>query len=169
MRGNNANLLLKFLSPRLVAKAVATLDKSTAIVVGICWGVAMTTLVVTLITVHAAIDERKAADEAIVAEPILPVAKTVKIVPAEVRKLIDQMTRQFPDVKFEATNGGSMIIRGGDGNKFHEWISALSYIDTISPQYRWLLDSFCVGHCTGQDVMRAEVSGQKVTFSLPEK
>ncbi len=41
---------------------------------------------------------------------------------------------------------------------------ALGYIDTISPQFHWGIQEFCVGNCTVRDLMRVVLSGGKNFF-----
>jgi hypothetical protein len=159
---------IKFFSPRLVAKAVATLDKSTAVVISACWSAALVVLILAVFSVHTAVSAKKEAAEALVAEPVLPQITTTVINDREEQLIIDRLSHQFPDVKFEPGSGGSIVVKSDDGSKFHQWITALSYIDAMAPEFRWTLRTFCVGSCNGQDLMKATVAGQRGTFSLPQ-
>ncbi|MGB9153571.1 MAG: hypothetical protein WCD70_10850 [Alphaproteobacteria bacterium] len=163
-----AKSFLKFFSPRLVAKAVTTLDKSTSVVVSTCWCAALVTLILAVFSVHSAVTAKRDAAEALVAEPVLPKASSTPINPHEAQLILDRLQHQFPDIKFEMGSGGAIIIRSTDGAKFHEWITSLSYIDAMAPEFRWTLRDFCVGACPAQDLMKAVVAGQKTVFSLPQ-
>jgi hypothetical protein len=165
----DTRFLFKFFSPRLVAKAVATLDKSTAIVVGVCWIAALVTLGAALYAVHGAVSAKRDADAALVAEPVLPAAQTTPLNDAEIATTLDRLKRQFPDLKFEAGANQSIIVKSNDGGRFHEWITALGYVDSMSPQFHWMLNDFCVGKCPGSDLMKATVAGERVTYTLPQK
>ena len=164
----NAKSFLKFFSPRLVAKAVTTLDKSTSVVVGSCWLAALVILVLAVFSVHSAVSAKKEVGEALVAEPVLPKVSTTDINAHEEQSILDRLQHQFPDIKFEMGSAGSIVIKSEDGAKFHQWITALSYIDAMAPEFRWTLRDFCVGICPGQDIMKAVVVGQKSVFSLPQ-
>ena len=164
----NAKFFLKFLSPRILAKAAMTLDKSTSVVVSACWVATFVVLILAVFSVHGAVSAKKDAAEALVAEPALPKLSTKNIERREAQSISDRLQRQFPDIKFEMGAEGAIIIKSGDGSKFHEWITALSYIDAMAPEFRWTLHDFCVGTCGGQDIMKAVVTGQRAAFSLPQ-
>jgi hypothetical protein len=163
----DSRLVLKVVSPRIIAKALSTLDRSTAVVVSICWCAAFIVLIFAVYTVHATVAAKKLAADAALAEPVLPLSSTSAISPHESQMLLDRLQHQFPDIKIEQ-EGPRTVIRTSDGAKFHQWITAITYIDAMEPQYRWTVSEFCVGHC-GQDLMKAVVTGQRVTFSLPQK
>lgn len=167
MKNLSSSLLIKIVTPRLIAKALMTLDKSTAIVVGVCWGVALVTLVAALLAVHASVDAKKQADAAIVAAPVLPQEVKSKINVKEGRDIVARLQHQFPDIKFDLDGTPAVIIKSDDGAQFHEWVNALAYLDTLSPEYQWRLRSLCVGKCLGADLMKAEVTGERVVFNLP--
>ena len=165
----NRMVVLSFFSPRIIAKAVTTLDKSTTFVVGSCWAAAFVILILAVFAVRGAVSAQKDAMSALVAEPVVPVAQKTSIDAHEVQVTMDRMQHQFPDVKIESGGNQSVIIRSNDGSRFHQWVAALSYVDSMSPQIHWTLNEFCVGNCKGSDLMRAAVSGERVTFSLPQK
>ncbi len=163
------NLMLKFLSPQVISKAVTTLDKYTTIVVSACWAAALVILILAVFSVRGAVTAKKDADAALVAEPVVPSVQKAAIEARETQATMDRMARQFPDIKFEAGGSQSIVIKSVDGARYHEWVSALSYIDSMSPQIHWTLDELCVGNCKGSDLMRAVVSGERLRFSLPQK
>lgn len=89
--------------------------------------------------------------------------------PVKPRPSLDRLQRQFPDIRFDVGQNQTLIIKSDDGSKFHQWISALSYVDTMAPQFRWNIKEFCVGGCGTQGLMRAVVEGKKTAFSLPPR
>ena len=161
--------LVRALSPRLVSKALVALDKSTAVVISVCWTAAFVTLILAVFAVHGAVAAKKEAAQAAAAEPVLPKVANASLNPREIKAVLDRLQRQFPDVRIEPGQNQTLVIKSDDGSKFHQWISALSYVDTMAPGFRWTLREFCVGSCGGQGLMRAVVSGQKTTFSLPPR
>ena len=164
---DNLNVVIKSLSPRIAARALMALDKSTAVVVGFCWLAAIVTLVTAMLSVHGAVAAKRAAAEAVASEPVLPQSSSSRANEQDVKNILDRLQRQFPDIKFDVDGNQLIYIQSSDGSKFHEWVMALSYVDALAPHYRWTLTQFCVGHC-GDVLMRATVSGQKVVYTLPE-
>ena len=164
----NARHIVKFFSPRITAKALATLDKSTALVVSACWLAALVMLILAVFAVHGAVSAKKEAAEAITVEPVLPKQSAAPLNSREGQELSDRLQHQVPDIKIAYDQKGLITVRSDDGNKFHQWITAISYIDTMAPQYRWTLQDFCVGNCGSNGLMRASVAGQKIVFSLPQ-
>jgi hypothetical protein len=165
---SQGNVLVKIVSPRIVVRALMTLDKSTIVVVSTAWVVALVIIILAVFTVHNAISQKKLAEDADIAEPILPKANTSMITPRDQQIIMDRLQHQFPDIKVDNEGGATIAIRSPDGTKFHQWITAVSYVDAMAPQFRWTLKEFCVGHCN-QDLMKAVLTGQKVFFSLPER
>ena len=163
-----AKLMLKVFSPRIIAKAVVTFDKSTAVIISACWVAAFVTLILAVIAVHGAVSAKRDAVDARTAEPVLPLAATTAMSPREVQTILDRLQHQFPDIKMDVGPNQSLVVRCADGTKFHQWMTALGYIDTMAPQFRWTMSEFCVGTCTGQELMKATLEGHKVVFSLPQ-
>lgn len=163
-----SKLLMHVFSPRIISKVLVSLDKSTAIVISACWLAAFVMLILAVFAVHGALSSKNDASDALAAEPVLPVAASTPMSVREMQVISDRLQHQFPDIKIEAGSNMLLSIKSDDGAKFHQWIAALSYVDTMSPQYRWSLRDFCVGNCSG-GLMRASVSGQKMVFSLPSR
>jgi hypothetical protein len=54
-----------------------------------------------------------------------------------------------------------------NGSQFHEWLAAISYIDTISPELHWSFQEFCVGDCKNTELMHAILKGERISFEAP--
>ncbi len=165
----SGKFMLHVFSPRIVAKAVASLDKATALIVSAAWLAALVTLILAVFAVHGAVSAKKEAADAKISEPSLPKATTNPISQREAQAIVDRLQHQFPDIKVELGGNQAILVKSSDGSKFHQWVTALGYVDTMSPQYRWTLSDFCVGACSNQELMRATVTGQRVVFSLPQQ
>jgi hypothetical protein len=170
----DAKLLLRAFSPRMVSKALNTLDKATAIVISACWLAALVTLILAVFAVRGAVSSKTEALAALASEPVLPVVSTQPISAPEIQSVIERLSRQFPDIKIDLKpgEGQALLVKSDDGAKFHQWITALSYIDTMAPEYRWTLYDFCVGvnACSsGQGLMSAVLLGQKIVLSPPKR
>jgi len=164
----NQNLLTRVLSTRVLAKAILTFDRATAIVVGSCWAAALLVMFMALHEVHSAATARREAQEALAAEPVLPTITTGVVNAREGQAILDRLQHQFPELKITWENNQTLSIRTMEGSRFHQWVTAISYVDAMAPQIHWSLQEFCVGHCDS-DLMRATLTGQKISFALPHR
>ena len=73
----------------------------------------------------------------------------------------------IPEINISLNNDQTVTISADSGNKFREWLTAISYIDVMSPQYRWTIKEFCAGKCIGGVLMHAILIGEKVSFEAP--
>lgn len=164
----DTRIILKALSPKIVARIATTMDRSTLLLAGIVWMIAVTTMSLAIYTMHLAVAARRDATTEMVAEPHLP--KTIRsgIETKEIQTLIDRMKRLYPGLEFTQSTGKTMTISTNDGSRFREWLTALSYIDSATPQFHWSLQDLCVGKCGGKDLMRAALSGEKISYEAPK-
>ena len=166
MKPVQSKLLLKALSPKMIAAASAAFDRATLVIVAVCWAAALLMTVFALYTVHLSLIAKDTAAAALATEPVLPRQVTKVIEAREIQPMIDRLQHIYPDIAFSFRN--NLTVSAVDGSKFHEWLTALGYIDTISPQYHWVLQEFCVGKCSGRELMRAVLTGEKVSFEAPQ-
>ena len=158
---------LKLFSPKVMAKAVQTFDRATMVVVSTCWGAAGVMVAAAIYTLILSISARHAADNALIAEPNLP-----KIIhkPMDLRagqKVYDHMQHRFSDINF-TVHGQDILVSSTDGTKFRQWLTALSYMDTISPEFHWSITNLCVGKCPNTELMHAAVTGERISFENPQ-
>ncbi|MFA6280681.1 MAG: hypothetical protein WC612_07855 [Bdellovibrionales bacterium] len=157
------------LAPRLIGRVVQSFDKATIVIVASCWGAALLVIVFALYTLNLSVQSKKSVVEASAREPFLP--KIVIKAPdaSEIGVIIDRMKSRFPDITFTLANDQSLAISAVEGAKFRTWLTVLSYVDTISPQYRWQIKDFCVGmKCPAATPMKATLVAQKITFLMPD-
>jgi hypothetical protein len=138
-------LLVKVLSPKIAAKAVQSFDRATTIVVAACWGAAILMMAFAIYTTLTAVSAKRQAENAEIAEPSLPKVVRKNIEPRAAQGLVERLKRLYPDITFNLANNQALTVTAIDGSKFRQWLTALSYIDTISPEYHWTLTQFCVG------------------------
>lgn len=161
--------LTRMLAPRLIARVVQSFDKATVVIVGSCWGATLLIIIFALYALNLSVQAKKSVVEAAAQEPFLPkiVAKSPNA--AEIGVIIERMKSRFPDITFALANDQSLTVSAIEGAKFRTWLTVLSYIDTISPQYRWKIKDFCVGmKCPVATPMKATLVAQKITFSVPD-
>ena len=160
-------LLLKALSPKIVSKALQSFDRSTTVVVGSCWAVALLMMFLAIYAVSSSASSKRAAEAALAIEPSLPKVARNPIDPHAAQILVDRLKHRFPGITFGLQNDQSLKVNSNDASKFRDWLTALSYIETIAPEYNWSLQTLCVGKCKG-DVMNAALKAEKITFSAPD-
>jgi len=158
---------IKSFSPKIANKALQTFDRSTTVVVGACWAAALLMMIFAIYTVSLSVSARRAAETALVAEPNLPKIGHESIDPRVAQMMVDRLRRRYPEVVFNLQGNQNLTVTAIDGSKFRQWLTALSYIDTISPEYHWSLSQFCVGKCPGNEIMRAVLSGERISFESP--
>jgi len=162
-------VIFKALQMKFATKAMQTFDRATMVVVGVCWGAAMLMIIFALYAVVLSASTRRAAETAAAAEPVLPKIVRKSIDLNDAQPLVDRLQHRFPNINIALNSDQSINISTLDGPKFRDWITAVSYIDTISPKYRWSIKEFCVGKCTGGALMRAVMVGERITFEPPRE
>jgi len=158
----------KVFAPTVVSKALQSFDKATILIVSACWGGALLVMCFALYTISLSVTARTQAIEAAALEPSLPRMVSRPPEPAEIKPIVDRMQKRFPEIKFTLGSDKALTITATDGANFRTWLTVLSYIDTVSPQYRWEIKDLCVGgSCSGGQPMKASLIAKKITFSAP--
>jgi len=160
-------LYIKALSPKLTAKALQTFDRATTVVVSACWAGAILMMAFAVYTTMLSVSAKHAAETAIVEEPALPKINHKSIDQRAAQTVVDRMVHRYPDINFSLANNQTLTVTAIDGSKFRQWLTALSYLDTISPEYHWSIQQFCVGKCHGNELMHAVLIGEKVYLEAP--
>jgi hypothetical protein len=158
------NLLLKVVSPKIAKKAIQTFDRATTVVVGACWAAAVLMMAFALYTVSLAVSSKHASEAALIAEPKLPKIKRTNIDAQSLQAMVDRLKRRFPDITFTIQNNQALKVSTLDGSKFRQWLTVVSYIDTISPGLNWSIQDLCVGKCTSNELMRTVLIGERISF-----
>ncbi|MDD3030097.1 MAG: hypothetical protein PHS57_07450 [Alphaproteobacteria bacterium] len=164
------NFLIRVFSPRVVYMAIKSFDRSTAVIIGLAWAVACLMLFFASLSIRGVVDSKREALLALAQEPVLPKITTAPIRLNNIEPILSRLKRQFPEINIDQREGKFLTLRSNDGALFHQWISALSYIDSMTPEIRWDLREFCVGACGGGGgLMSATLVGREVSISLPPK
>jgi hypothetical protein len=162
----DAALYLKTLSPRIMSKAVQSFDRVTTIVVGACWAGAILMMVFAIYTVGLSVSAKRATEAALVSEPALPKILHQPIDGHYAQVLLERLQHRYPEITFAFGPGQTLLVTALDGSRFRQWLTALSYIDTISPEYHWSIQQLCVGKC-GAELMHATLMGERISFVAP--
>lgn len=158
----------KMFAPAMLGKAIQSFDKATMLIVSACWGGAIVVMLFALYTISLSVTAKKQALEAAAMEPSLPRMVTRPPEAAEIKPIVERMQKRFSDITFTLGSDQTLTVTAVEGSKFRTWLTVLSYIDTVSPQYRWQIKEFCVGGiCPSSIPMKAVLTAQKITFSVP--
>jgi len=163
----DTKLIFRAMKPKIAAKALQTFDRATAVVVGVSWAAAILMMVFAIYVSSLAMSAKHASENAQATEPNLPKIIHGKINQREIQMMVEGMQHRFPDIKFNMQGSEGLIVSTNDGNQFRQWLTALSYIDTIKPQYHWSMQQFCVGKCANNELMRAILVGETISFEMP--
>lgn len=155
----------KAFAPRFINKAIDKFDKASAIIVSVCWGSALLIMLAAIYTVNLSVDAKKNTIEAMAMQPSLPKMKKRQPRMREMEPIVERLQRRFPKILFNLGRDLSLTVSTTDGGMFRNWLTILSYIDTISPQYSWEIKDLCVGmRCPGSVPMKAILVPKKITF-----
>ena len=148
--------------------SLKSFDKYTAAIVGVAWLVACVMLFFASFSIRGVVGAKRDALAAMAQEPCVPKITTIPIRLDKIQPLISRLKRQFPDITIDQRESKYLVFKSNDGEKFHDWIAALGYVDAMVPDIRWDLREFCVGVCGGGGgLMSATLVGRKITISLP--
>lgn len=161
--------LRDFFSTELLTKAVRALDRTAVVMIIVTWAAAVFMMGVALYTVSKAHYARQKAEEAAALEPLVPAMKHGVLARRDLERLTTRLKMRFRTVNINATPDNAVEISGTDAGAFLDWLSALSYLDTIAPQVRWSIRDLCIGsECGGASLMRAAIIAERVTFQAPQ-
>lgn len=163
----DSRAFLKALSPQMMVRTIQTFDRATTIIVSACWAAAILMMAGAIYTLSLSVSTRREAEVAQAVEPNLPKIVHTNMDAKMAQAVVDRMQRRFPDITF-APRAANIMVSATDGAKFRSWLTALSYIDTVSPEFRWSIQEFCVGKCTGNELMKTTLAGERVTFQTPQ-
>jgi hypothetical protein len=163
--GNRA--LLKIFSPRILSMVIQAFDRATLIVLGVCWSAFLVMMVFAIYTLKQSNAAKHDSETALVAEPDLPKMDKQGVDGRIAQTIVERLQHLYPDIQF-SINGSAIVVSAIDATKFHQWLTSLSYIDTVYPEYRWTITETCIGKCAHGPVMQATLVGEKASFSLPQ-
>ena len=161
------NTLFRIFSPRIMAMALQAFDRATLIVLGVCWSAFLLMMLFTVYTLKQSNAAKHDTETALVAEPDLPKMTKQGVDAKLAQTIVERLQRLYPDITFSLA-GTAIVVSSVDAAKFHQWLTSLSYIDTIYPEFRWSITDFCVGKCVRGPVMQATLTGERASFTLPQ-
>lgn len=161
-------LLKKVFDPHFIARAARAFDRGTVVIVSVTWGSAILFMLFALYALSLSTTARQQVVAAAATEPGVPQMQARQPEAREMQPIIDRLKRRFPSISFILGTDKNLSVTASDGGQFRLWLTVLSYIDTISPQYRWKIKDFCVGlRCNGSVPMRAVLTPERISFTAP--
>jgi len=153
----------------VMTKALQSFDRATMVVVITSWCGAVLLLAFALYTLSLSVTAKREMLTAAATEPGLPRIVSKAPESAELQPLVDRLQKRFPEINFTMSRDKSLTISAIDVSNFRLWLTVLSYIDTVTPQFRWTIREFCVGSkCEKNTPMRAVLAAEKIIFTTPE-
>lgn len=152
----------KAFSPRVFNRAIQAFDKATIVIVASSWGGALLIMIFALYTLSLSATAKRETLEAAAMEPTLPKIVTRSPNKQDMEPLVQRLEKRFPDISFRLGTDRTLTISARTGNRFRTWLTVLSYVDTISPWFRWRIKDFCVGgSCSSGTPMIAVLKAEK--------
>ncbi len=160
--------IMTLLSVDLLAKTLRSLDRTAMAMLIVSWCAAITMMGVALYTVSTAHRARQEAETAAALEPMVPTIKRATLTRKELDGFVERLRARYKVVGINATPDNALEISGAESAHFLDWLSAISYLDTVAPQVRWSIRDLCVGNeCGSATLMRALIIAERVTFQAP--
>ncbi len=157
------------LSADLLAKTMRSLDRTAMAMLIVSWSAAILMMGVALYTVSTAHHAKVEAETAAALEPLVPTINRATLSRKDLDGFVARLRVRYKTVEISATPDNALVISGTDSAHFLDWLSALSYLDTVAPQVRWTIRDLCVGNeCGGSSLMRAAIIAERVTFQTPQ-
>ena len=161
------NGILQHLSPGLVARAAKTFDRASAFIVLTVWGAALAFMALAYVGVEQTLKARQNLAEAEAAIPVLPTIAQDPVPAPTLQQLADRLKKRLGD-KVTLTPAASQLrITAALPENYNAWLSAISYVDTISADTQWSISQFCVGAECKDGLMSVTLNAQKVSFTAP--
>jgi hypothetical protein len=159
-----------YFSGAIFEKALSSLDRSTLLIIGVAWLVALTACGLAFITTREAAELKMRAETARALEPILPKINRLLLTKEQYEPLTVRLKKQFPAITFEVSGKPTLQIKSNDASQFMDWLNAVSYVDSMVPSIRWTLIYMCVGpECPGEHLMLADLTAEAINIAQPEQ
>lgn len=166
MKHYSPALIMKSFSPGVIARVIMTFDKATIAIVATCWAATVFMGFLALYAVNQSVLAKATADHALAVEPALPMMGRRPMDGRDAQGILARFVRRYPDLVVDYKEG--FVVSASDGSKYHEWITALDYLETLAPKYQWQIIELCIGAKCGQNVMTAVLKGERIAFEMPQ-
>ncbi len=159
----------RYFSGAVFEKAMVTIDKSTLLIIGVAWAVAMVSIGLAFAAVKDTAQLKLKTEVARALDPILPKIVRLPLTKEQYVPLLARLKKQFPTVIFDITGKPTLRLQSSNPEEFMNWLNAVSYMDSMVSTVRWTLTEFCVGvECPGEGLMQAELTAEAINITQPE-
>ncbi|MDX1922751.1 MAG: hypothetical protein SFW65_06455 [Alphaproteobacteria bacterium] len=159
----------RYFSGAVFEKAMVTIDKSTLLIIGIAWLVAIVAMGLAFTAVKDTAQLKLKTEVARALDPVLPKIVRLPLTKEQYEPLQARLKKQFPTVNFDITSKPTLRLMSNNPDDFMNWLNAVSYVDSMVSTVRWTLNAFCVGvECPGDGLMQAELTAEAINITQPE-
>ncbi len=159
----------KYFSGNVFEKVIATLDKTTLLIIGTAWLAAIVSMGLAFVAVRDTSQLKLKVDVARALDPVLPKIVRMPLTKDQYDPLLQRLRKQFPKLAIDITLKPTLHIQSNNPDEFITWLNAVSYVDSMISTVRWTLTTFCVGvECPTDNVMEAELTAESINITQPE-
>lgn len=159
----------RYFSGAVFEKAILTIDKSTLLIIGVAWAVAMVSIGLAFAAVKDTAQLKLKTEVARALDPVLPKIVRLPLTKDQYAPLLARLKKQFPTVIFDITGKPTLRLQSSNPEEFMNWLNTVSYMDSMVSTVRWTLTEFCVGsECPGEGLMQAELTAEAINITQPE-
>ena len=163
------NEVTKYFSGAIFEKVIATLDKTTLLIIGTAWLAAIVSMGLAFVAVRDTAQMKLKVDVARALDPVLPKIVRLPLTKDQYDPLLHRLRKQFPTLSIDITAKPTLHIQSNNPDEFISWLNAVSYVDSMISTVRWTLTTFCVGvECPTDNVMEAELTAESINITQPE-
>ncbi len=163
------NEISRYFSGDILEKAILTIDKSTALIIGTAWLVAMVAMGIAFVAVRDTAQLKLKVEVASALDPVLPKIVRMPLNKEQYEPLLQRLKKQFPTLAIEISAKSTLRVQSNNSDEFMAWLNAVNYVDSMVSTVRWTLTTFCVGvECPGDNVMQAELTAEAINITQPE-
>ncbi len=162
-----SNSIVPHLSAGLMTRAMKTFDRASAFIVLTVWGAALAFSALAYVGVEQTIKARQNLAEAEAALPVLPTIAQDPVPAPTLQQLADRLKKRLGEKVTLTPTGSQLRISATLPESYNAWLSAISYVDTISADTQWSIKQFCVGLECKDGLMNVTLDAQKVSFTAP--
>lgn len=157
-----------FLKSNIVNKALMTFDKASGLIVALIWGAAIAFMGLAYVSVEQVLNGRLETAKAEAAVPAIPTIQQEALGGTIVTDLAARLGKQYGVKLNFAASGADLRISTSAAEAYNTWVSAITYLDTISGDTTWGIKELCIGVECRDGLMTITLTGKKVSFGTPE-
>lgn len=156
-----------FLQTKIALQAVRTFDRASGIVVLIVWGAAIILMGLAYLSVQQTLHARQQIAQAQADQPSLPQFHEQPVDGQLLDTMTQKLIKRYGGKLTVTGSGGEIRMSGATADAYQSFLSAIAYLDTVTPDVSWKIKDFCVGSECKEGMMSVHLSGGKVGITDP--